>query len=63
MESNFTIAKASKRLGIKASTARMILNKYKQTGEFPMKQFKNNVNLTSKLEELAPEAIIHPKNV
>lgn len=39
-EENYTIAKAAKRLGIKASTARMILNKYKETGEFPMKQFK-----------------------
>jgi len=39
-ESNSTIACAARRLGIRASTARMILNKYRKTGAFPMKKFK-----------------------
>jgi transposase len=38
IEEHYTISKAAKRLGVKASTARMILNKFKETGKFPMKE-------------------------
>lgn len=40
IDNDQTIAFAARRLGLKASTARMILNKYKQTGTYPMKKFK-----------------------
>lgn len=35
------ISKAAKKLKLKLTTARLILKKYKLTGEFPMRNFKN----------------------
>lgn len=62
IEDNYTIAKASKRLGIKASTARMILNKYKQTGDFPMKNFKRTARTPSKKSQLPLKEITQSIN-
>lgn len=36
----FTIARAIKKLSIKLTTARLILQKFKETGLFPMRKFK-----------------------
>lgn len=38
----FSIARAIKKLGLKLTTARFILQKYKESGTYPMKQFKKN---------------------
>jgi hypothetical protein len=35
-----SISKAAKRIKIKLTTARLIIKKYKETGTFPMKKFK-----------------------
>jgi transposase len=40
LEEGQSIACAARRLGLKPSTARMILNKFKSTGTYPMKHFK-----------------------
>ena len=40
LEDHQTIACAARRLTIKPSTARMILNKFKRTGTYPIKNFK-----------------------
>jgi transposase len=61
-EEQYTIAKAAKRLGIKASTARMILNKYKQTGDFPMKQFKRASKITPRNSRTPLKEITLPFN-
>lgn len=47
VEDNQTIASAARRLGLKPSTARMILNKYKDTGTYPMKHFKKPIKKPS----------------
>lgn len=59
-EENYTIAKAAKRLGVKASTARMILNKYKQTGEFPMKQFKKGSKARTRKAHHSESSLLPP---
>ena len=43
IEKEQTIACAARRLGLKPSTARMILNKFKKTGTYPMKNFKKPI--------------------
>ncbi len=42
LEDGFTISKAIKKLGLKLTTARLILQKFKETGEFPMRKFKES---------------------
>jgi transposase len=39
-EEGYSIAKAIKKLNIKLTTARLILQRYKETGKFPMRKFK-----------------------
>lgn len=40
LEEGFSIANAIKKLSIKLTTARLIIQKYKETGMFPMRKFK-----------------------
>jgi hypothetical protein len=59
IENHQTIACAARRLGLKASTARMILNKYKKIGSYPMKKFKKplkGICAQQALKRVKPEA-------
>lgn len=47
----FSIARAIKKLGLKLTTARFILQKYKESGTYPMKQFKKNSRMLRDLPE------------
>lgn len=47
----FTIARAIKKLNIKLTTARLILQKYKETGLFPMRKFKKVGKMLLDLQE------------
>lgn len=40
IEEQLPISQAIKRLTLKLTTARLILQKYKETGAFPMRKFK-----------------------
>jgi transposase len=40
------IAEAIEELGLKITTARFIINKYKETGTFPRRKFKKRPNKT-----------------
>jgi transposase len=53
-QKDYIIAKAARRLGIKASTARMIINKFKQTGTYPMKKFRRPASRTPQASEQHP---------
>lgn len=45
-EEGIPISKASKKLKIKLTTARLILKKYNETGEFPMRNFRKKTKPT-----------------
>lgn len=47
----YSIARAIKKLNIKLTTARLILQKYKETGTFPMRKFKKVGKMLLDLEE------------
>lgn len=50
-KNGFTIARAIKKLNIKLTTARLILQKYKETGLFPMRKFKKVGKMLLDLKE------------
>lgn len=47
----YSIARTIKKLSLKLTTARFILQKYKESGTFPMKQFKRNARMLKDLPE------------
>lgn len=47
----YSIARAIKKLNIKLTTARLILQRYKETGTFPMRKFKKVGKMLLDLEE------------
>lgn len=47
----FSIARAIKKLSLKLTTARFIIQKFKESGNFPMKQFKKNARMLKDLPE------------
>lgn len=53
----FSIARAIKKLGLKLTTARFILQKYKESGTYPMKQFKKNTRMLRDLPDDASPSI------
>ena len=55
----FTIARAARRVTIRASTARMIINKYKETGTYPIKNFKNPVKSVRIISPGDPPSVKH----
>jgi len=46
----FTLSKVSKKLKLKLTTARLILKKYKQTGAFPMRNFRKKSSKNEKMD-------------
>lgn len=60
-DEGYSIARAIKKLNLKLTTARFILQNYKETGSFPMKQFKKNsrmlVDLPEEQEPIVKEQI------
>jgi transposase len=44
-----SISKAAKRIKIKLTTARLIVKKYKETGTYPMKKFKEAVPVQAEI--------------
>lgn len=50
----YSIARAIKKLNLKLTTARFIIQKYRQSGSFPMKHFKKNLRMLRDLEENDP---------
>jgi transposase len=46
-----TLSKVSKKLKLKLTTARLILKKYKETGAFPMRNFKKKMVKSEKTDE------------
>ncbi len=50
-KNGLTIARAIKKLNIKLTTARLILQKYKETGLFPMRKFKKVGKMLLDLKE------------
>ena len=55
-EQGISLSKASKKLKIKLTTARLILKKYNETGAYPMRNFKSKVS-PQKKEEIHSEVI------
>ena len=47
-----SLSKVSKKLKLKLTTARLILKKYKETGSFPMRNFKKKAEKIEKRDEL-----------
>ena len=47
----YSIARAIKKLNIKLTAARLILQRYKETGTFPMRKFKKVGKMLLDLEE------------
>lgn len=47
----YSIAKAIKKLSLKLTTARFILQKYRESGTFPMKKFKRCARMMRDLPE------------
>lgn len=41
----YSIARAIKKLNLKLTTARFIIQKYRESGTFPMKHFKKNMRM------------------
>jgi transposase len=54
-EQGFSIARAVKKLKIKLTTARLILQRYKETGGFPMRKFKKVGKMMLDLEKTPGE--------
>lgn len=56
LKSRVPISEAIEHLGLKMTTARFIINKYRETGTFPRRKFKKrSQKLTKcKLEDLEP---------
>jgi transposase len=53
----FSIARAIKKLSLKLTTARFIIQKFKESGTFPMKQFKKNTRM---LKDLPDDELLLP---
>jgi len=51
MNEGFSLSKVSKKLKLKLTTARLILKKYKETGAFPMRNFKKKMVKSEKTDE------------
>lgn len=51
IKEGYSLASAVKQLRLKLSTARFILQKYKQHGTFPMKKFKKSGRMFRDLSE------------
>jgi len=47
-----SLSKVSKKLKLKLTTARLILKKYMETGNFPMRNFKKKGEKNEKKDEL-----------
>ena len=52
---SFTIARAIKKLSLKLTTARFIIQKFKESGTFPMKHFKKNTRMLKDLPADEPK--------
>ncbi len=50
MNDGFSLSKVAKKLKLKLTTARLILKKYKETGDFPMRNFKKKLPKCEKAE-------------
>ena len=53
----YSIARAIKKLNLKLTTARFIIQKYRESGTFPMKHFKKNMRMLRDLESNDPSSI------
>ena len=51
MNEGFSLSNVSKKLKLKLTTARLILKKYKETGTFPMRNFKKKITKSEKMDE------------
>ncbi len=48
---NVSISKAAKRIKIKLTTARLIVKKFKETGTFPMKKFRESAVIPAEIRQ------------
>jgi len=52
IDEGVSLSKVAKKLKLKLTTARLILKKYKQTGAFPMRNFRKKPNKIEKTDQI-----------